>query len=71
MPDFSSGVKAFVKAKCTIEVNFPIDYKGNADVCCKQCPYLSSNEKYCQLTKEVVHYPQKYIGYDCPLTFEE
>ena len=41
MSDFSSGVSGYVKAATVITVNFPIDMKGNADVCCYQCPYFS------------------------------
>lgn len=70
MADFSSGVKSFIVGKCTITVNFPINWKDSADVSCIQCPYLSSNERVCQLNKQVVQYPKQYIGYDCPLEFE-
>lgn len=71
MADFSSGVKSFIKGKCTIVVNFPVDWKDRADVSCMQCPYLSSNERMCQLNKEPVQYPKNYIGYSCPLNFNE
>ena len=45
MPDFESGVKGYVVAEATVRVNFPIDFKGNADITCTRCPYLSSNER--------------------------
>lgn len=71
MADFSSGVKAYVKGKCEIEVNFPVDMKDNAEVCCIHCPYLSSNERFCQLNKELTAFPKKFIGDRCPLQFKE
>lgn len=71
MADFSSGVKDFIKGECKITVLFPVDWKDRADVSCVQCPYLSSNERLCQLNKKPVQYPRQHIGYDCPLNFEE
>lgn len=52
-------------------MHFPVDLKDRADVCCMQCPYLSSNERMCQLNKQPVQYPKQYIGWDCPLQFKE
>lgn len=69
--NFDSGVKSFITGECTIKVDFPVDWKDRADVCCVQCPYLSSNERMCQLNKQPVQYPKQYIGYDCPLNFNE
>ena len=66
MSDFSSGVSGYVKAVAIVAVNFPIDLKGNADVCCYQCPYFSRSSGICQLNKAVPAYPAKYIGQDCP-----
>ena len=71
MANFDSGVKSFVTGECTITVRFPVDWKDKADICCMQCPYLSSNERMCQLNKQPVQYPKQYIGYDCPLKFNE
>ena len=64
---FESGVASYVKAEATIKVNFPVDDKGKAEINCKHCPYLSSNERMCQLNKEPVAYPNKYVGDMCPL----
>lgn len=71
MADFSSGVKAFIHGKAEILVHFPVDQRGSADVSCRQCPYLSSNARMCQLNKQPVQYPEKYVGYDCPLEITE
>ena len=64
---FESGVASYVKAEAIIRVNFPVDEKGRAEIACKHCPYLSSNERMCQLNKEPVAYPNKYVGDMCPL----
>ena len=71
MANFDSGVKSFITGECVVKVHFPVDWKDRADVKCKQCPYLSSNERVCQLNKEPVHYPNQSIGYYCPLIFNE
>lgn len=67
MANFESGVADYIKTYAVIEVNFPIDFKGNAEISCMHCPYLSSNERMCQLNKEPVAYPRKYVGDKCPL----
>ena len=71
MANFDSGVKSFITGECTIKVHFPVDWKDRTDVCCMQCPYLSSNERMCQLNKQPVQYPKQYVGFDCPLEFVE
>lgn len=67
MANFESGVASYIKAEAIVKVNFPVDEKGKAEVACKHCPYLSSNERMCQLNKEPVAYPNKYVGDMCPL----
>ena len=71
MANFDSGVSGYIIGRTIIEVGFPIDLKGNADISCKHCPYLSSNERMCQLNKEPVAYPAKYVGDRCPLQPEK
>lgn len=66
MADFSNGVSGYVNCTATISVSFPIDNRGNADVCCFQCPYYSHSSRICQLNKAVPAYPSKYIGQECP-----
>ena len=70
MPNFDSGVSGFIKGYHTVEVNFPIDSKGRADVCCEQCPYYGRTSSTCQLNKQIIHYPNK-LGYYCPLEIKE
>ena len=67
MARFESGVSGYVKAYAVVQVNFPIDSKGFADISCVRCPFLSANERTCQLNKEPVAHPHKYVGDRCPL----
>lgn len=67
MANFDSGVASYVKAYAVINVYFPVDDKGRQEIACKHCPYLSSNERMCQLNKEPVAYPNKFVGDHCPL----
>ena len=67
MANFDSGVKGYVKTNCVVTVYFPIDFKDRAEIACKHCPYLSSNERTCQLNKQPVAFPKNYVGQMCPL----
>lgn len=67
MANFESGVASYIRTQAIVPVNFPVDEKGKAEINCKHCPYLSSNERMCQLNKEPVAYPNKYVGDMCPL----
>lgn len=67
MANFESGVKGYITGECTVQVHFPVDFKDNAEICCKHCQFLSSNERMCQLTKSPVAFPNKYVGDFCPL----
>lgn len=71
MASFDSGVKGYITGQYTVKVHFPIDFKGNAEICCKQCQFLSSNERMCQLNKQPVAFPNKYVGDFCPLEKED
>lgn len=67
MGSFESGVAGYVKAYAIVEVFFPVNDKGFADISCVRCPYLSSNDRMCQLNKKPVAFPSKFVGQDCPL----
>lgn len=67
MANFDSGVASYIKTYAVINVYFPVDDKGRSEIACKHCPYLSSNERMCQLNKEPVAFPNRYIGDRCPL----
>lgn len=71
MANFDSGVASYIIGKAEITVGFPVDDRGRADVSCNQCPYYGRSSKTCQLNKQIVHFPEKYIGFNCPLTFPD
>ena len=71
MAHFESGVSSYVRTEAVVKVNFPIDEKGREEIACKYCQYLSSNERMCQLNKEPVAYPNKYVGSECTLRRSE
>ena len=68
MPNFESGVAAYVHAQAVVDVYFPIDHRGNEYVCCEQCKFYSTSTRKCHLNGEVVSFPAKYVGSNCPLT---
>lgn len=69
MANFDSGVKRFIKGRATVVVGFPVDWRDNPDISCKQCPYYIRATQRCALNQELVNYPDKYIGSNCPLEF--
>ena len=71
MPNFDSGVDHYITGYYVVEVHFPVDAKGRADISCNQCPYFGRTSKTCQLNKAVVHYPDKFVGLNCPLELKE
>lgn len=71
MANFESGVASYIKMTATVTVNFPVDFKGNADVCCAQCFYFRKNYRTCGLNGQICEYPDKYIGSQCPLIPEK
>lgn len=70
MSSFDSGVRGYVFGVATVRVPFPIDWTGVANINCVQCPFYSSSSRRCQLNKEVVAFPEKYVGDMCPLEEE-
>lgn len=67
MSRFDSGVAEYIHAKATVDVYFPVDRRGNADVSCSACYLYRLSSRYCALTGEVIPYPDKYVGGQCPL----
>lgn len=64
---FESGVSAYVHAQATVDVYFPVDNRGNADINCTQCFFFREASRRCGLTGEISQYPNKYVGSNCPL----
>ena len=43
MPEFSRGVKEYIRARAVVEVTFPVDFRDNAEINCYQCKYYRRN----------------------------
>ena len=71
MANFESGVKGFVKAYAVVQVGFPIDWRGNAEIACKHCNFFIRATQRCALNQEVVNFPERYVGSQCPLEIIE
>lgn len=71
MANFDSGVARYIKARAVVEVGFPVDWRGSAGISCKYCPYFVRATMRCALNQAVVHYPDNYVGADCPLELVE
>lgn len=67
MANFDSGIKDYIHTQATVDVFFPVDWKGVADICCDQCFFFRRMYKTCGLNGEVCQYPNKYVGGSCPL----
>lgn len=67
MANFETGVKRYIKARVTLEVGFPVDWRDNAEIACKHCNFFVRATQRCGLNQELVNYPEKYIGTSCPL----
>ena len=67
MANFDSGVKRYIKARAVVEVNFPVDWKDNAEIACKHCNFYVRATQRCGLTQTIVNFPERSIGVDCPL----
>lgn len=67
MPNFENGVASYVIGRATVENGFPVDFKGNADIACRHCKFYVRATQRCALNQEIVNYPEKYVGVNCPL----
>lgn len=70
MPIFDSGVYAYVYGTATVKVAFPVDSHGNPYVRCVYCEYFSRSSNRCKLNGSLCEFPEKYIGSNCPLNFD-
>lgn len=67
MANFENGIADYVHATAVVDVFFPVDFKGNAAICCDQCYYYRRTYQTCGLNGEVCQYPSKFVGGSCPL----
>ena len=67
---FDSGVARYIIGKATLTIAFPVDYRGNARICCEVCPFYSMTSKRCHITGKPTEFPSKYVGSHCPFEIE-
>lgn len=67
MANFDTGVAGYVIGQATVTVGFPIDFKGNAEIACKHCKFYVRATQRCALNQEMINYPERFVGVNCPL----
>lgn len=67
MANFDSGVASYIIGQATVRVGFPVDFRGNAEIACKHCKFFIRATQRCALNQEIVNFPEKYVGANCPL----
>ena len=67
MANFDNGVAGYIKGRAVVEVGFPVDYKGRAEIACKHCKFYIKATQRCALNQEIINYPEIYVGVNCPL----
>ena len=71
MADYSQGVPGYLLGKCEVYNHFPINKRGEVDLCCEHCRFYVMRSRRCFLTDELQHYPERDRGMNCPLELEE
>jgi hypothetical protein len=67
MANFDNGVKRYIIAQAVVTVGFPVDWKDNAEIACKHCNFFVRATQRCGLTQQIVNFPERYVGTECPL----
>lgn len=70
MAIFDDGVTEYETVYAEVKVRFPIK-RGVVLTKCTFCPYLSANNRMCQLNKATVFFPESEVGPCCPLKAKE
>lgn len=68
---FDSGVDSYIIGRCVVEVAFPVDRRGRAEIACKHCNFFVRATQRCGLNQQIVNYPDSFVGTQCPLIYEE
>lgn len=69
--NFDTGVAKYIKTKATVYVGFPVDWRGSSEIACKHCQFYDRAKQRCNLTQQVVNFPDRYVGECCPLEIIE
>lgn len=67
MSSFENGVSSYIHARAVVDVYFPVDSRGNAEINCRNCFFYWASSRLCRLNLEPVAFPDKYVGGSCPL----
>jgi hypothetical protein len=67
MANFDSGVKKYIIAQAVVTVGFPVDWNERPDIACKHCQFYVRSTQRCALTQDVLNFPDRYVGANCPL----
>ena len=67
MARFDDGVARYIKARAVVEVGFPVDHRGSIEIACKHCKFFVNSTRRCALTQQVVNFPERFVGSECPL----
>lgn len=62
-----NGVESYVELQATVTVYFPVDRKGVAHICCRQCDVFRPATNRCGINGAVCWNPEHYVGAECPL----
>ena len=67
MARFDDGVSKYIKTRAVVEVSFPVDWRGSVEIACKHCKFYDRAKQRCWLNQQVVNFPDKFVGSECPL----
>lgn len=67
MANFDDGVAKYIKARAVVEVGFPVDWRGSVEIACKHCNFFVAATRRCGLNQQIVNFPDRYVGHECPL----
>ena len=70
MSDYPEGVPGYVVGRAEVTNYFPINRRGDVDLCCDHCRFYVMRSRRCFLTDELQHYPERARGRECPLEIE-
>lgn len=70
MIDYPEGIPGYVIGKVEVSNAFPVNRRGDVDLCCEHCRFYVLRSRRCFLTDELQHYPERDIGIFCPLLDE-
>lgn len=71
MSRFESGVKRYIRGRAELNVFFPVDFRDKEYVDCAHCRLFSRSSGRCNWTSEIIPFPDRAVGFECPLERED